>query len=395
MVRRVTGLAGSARFMLLELLRERARELLAERHDAAAVARRHAEHIAALCEDIDERKWRDLPDRWIDVTAELLGEIRAAHEWARTHGDDQLAARLVASLGTYWHRAGYDREARDWVASAIANADSFDPLLRARIDLAGGLAEWDHDLLAARVHLDRAASAFRALQHQRHLAFLLAMSAGTYISDRAGYVNAIAQCEEAIRLARQVEERPLIAQALNVKGELARVQGDDDIALAAYEEGRSLAESAGDRAHLGILLADLGYLAEHRGEFDEAQRLTRDGLRLCWSLGRRMVAACLVSHLAGPELAQGRPARGAVLVGASDQAFQVIGVARYPGCLPEHARVVNELTAALGPDEYGRLHSHGARLSLDEAVALGFAEPSNGDHAVTGGVGTAAAPTRK
>lgn len=63
------------------------------------------------------------------------------------------------------------------------------------------------------------------------------------------------------------------------------------------------------------------------------------------------------------------------------------------GCLPEHARVVTELTAALGPDEYGRLHSHGARLSLDEAVAVGFAEPSNDDHAVTGGVATAADPT--
>jgi tetratricopeptide (TPR) repeat protein len=218
------------------------------------------------------------------------------------------------------------------------------------------------------------------------------MSAGTYISDRAGYVDAMAQCDEAIELARQVEERPLIAQALNVKGELARVQGDDDIACAAYEEGRSLAESAGDRAHLGILLADLGYLAEHRGEYDEAQRLTRDGLRLCWSLGRRMVAACLVSHLAGLELAQGRPARGAVLVGASDQAFQVIGVARYPGCLPEHARVVDGLTAALGPDEFGRLHSQGARLSLEDAVGLAFAEPDGDDHAGVGGVGTAARP---
>jgi predicted ATPase len=374
MVRRVTGLAGSARFVLLELLRERARELLGERTDAEAVARRHAEQVAALCDDVDERKWIDLSDRWIDVMAELLGEIRAAYHWARKNHERLLAARIVASLGTYWHRSGYDREAREWVASTLAEAGSFDPLLNARIELAGGLAEWDRDLLAARVHLEKAASSFRALQHRRHLAFSLTMAAGTHISDRDGYISAMAQCDEAIELARKVGEKPLIAQALNVKGELARVCGDDDTARAAYEEGRDLAESAGDRAHLSILLADLGYLAEHRGEHAEAHRLTREGLRLCLSLGRRMVAACLVSHLAGPEVAMGRPERGALLVGASDQALQVIGVARYPGCLPEHARAVESLEATLGPDEFHRLHAEGARLSLEDAIRLAFAD---------------------
>jgi len=97
-------------------------------------------------------------------------------------------------------------------------------------------------------------------------------------------------------------------------------------------------------------------------------------LRLCLSLGRRMVAACLVSHLAGPELAMGRPERGALLVGASDQALHVIGVARYPGCLPEHARVVEGLDATLGSDEFGRLHSEGARLSREDAIRLAFAD---------------------
>lgn len=375
LVRRVAGPAGSVRFALLELLRERARELLAERADVEAVAQRHAEHVATLCEEVDERKWADLSDRWFDLTAELLGEIRAAHGWAQRYHKGQLSARIVASLGAYWHRAGYEREARSWVASALADADSFDALLGARLELAGGLAEWDRDLLAAREHLERAAATFRERQHERYLAFSLAMNSGTYIPDRGAYAQAIALCDEAIEWARRVGERPLIAQALNVKGELARVHGEDDIARAAYEEGRDLAASAGDRAHLSIFLADLGYLAEHRGEQAEAMRLTREGLLLSWSLGRRMVAACLVSHLAGPELAVGRPERGAHLVGAADQALKVIGVARYPGCLPEHARVVDGLKAALGPEEFHRLHAEGARLSLEEAVAMALADP--------------------
>jgi hypothetical protein len=70
----------------------------------------------------------------------------------------------------------------------------------------------------------------------------------------------------------------------------------------------------------------------------------------------------------------GRPVRGALLVGASDQALQVIGVARYPGCLPEHARAVEGLEATLGSDEFRRLQSEGARLSLEDAIRLAFAD---------------------
>jgi predicted ATPase/DNA-binding winged helix-turn-helix (wHTH) protein len=389
MVRRVAGPAGTRRFALLELLRERARELLAEQGAAEVVAGRHARYVVARCEGIEERKWTDLSDRWIDVTTDLLGEIRAAHEWALVHGDGELAARIAASLGTFWHREGYHREGRQWVSAALDRAAEFDPLLLARLELAGGFLEWSRDQLVSRAHFDRAAAAFRALEHDRYLAYALALSAGTYISDHGHYTQAIAQCDEAIELARRVRERPLIAQALNVKGELARVQGDDDIALAAYEEGRDLAAAAGDQAHLSVFFANLAYLAEHRGDATEARRLACEGLRLCMRLGRRMMAVWSLSELAGPEHALGRPERGAVLVGAADTALQVMGVGRHPGDVPEHTRVVDGLEAALGSAEFRRWYAAGTRLSLDQAVALALAEPDEAEFPHPGAGGSA------
>ena len=377
LVLRVTGLAGSTRFALLELLRERARVLLAERGDADAVAARHAEHVAALCEDVDERKWTDLSDRWIDITTELLGEIRAAHAWAQASGDIRLAARIAASLGTYWHREGHYQEARRWVGAALDAADSLDPMLVARLELAAGFCEWARDRRVARVHWERAVAAFRDLDHERYLAYALGLVSGTYIADRDRYAEAIAQCDEAIERGRRVGSLPLIAQALNIKGELARVQGHHDAALAAYEEGRQVAEACGDQTHLGIFLANLSYMAEHRGEHIEARRLALEALWLSWNLGRRILTTWSLSELAGPELALGRPGRAAILLGAADRALDVMGATRHPGDTPEHARVVEGVHLALGPAEFRRLHAEGARLSLEEAVALALTDPAD------------------
>jgi len=373
LVRRVTGVAGAARFVLLELLRERARELLVESGNAHAVAARHADCVASLCEDIDERKWTHLSDRWIDLTTELLGEIRSAHQWADKNDHDQVAARITASLGTYWHREGHHGEGREWARAALDSAGSLDPMLVARLELARGFVEWPRDRIAARTHWARAVAAFRHLEHERYLSYALGLLPGTYIAERDRYAEAIAQCDEAIELARRVGELPLIAQALNVKGELARVQGEHDVALTAYEEGRELAEAAGDQTHLCIFLANLGYMARHRGDIALACRLTLQSLRLSWNLGRRLMSTWTLSELAGPELADGRPERGAIFVGAADQALTVMGAARHPGDIPEHDQIVAELEAQLGPERFRRLRKEGARLTLDEAVALALA----------------------
>ncbi|HEX6424138.1 MAG TPA: winged helix-turn-helix domain-containing protein [Acidimicrobiales bacterium] len=370
LVRRTTGTLGEPRYVLLELLREHARELLAESGEAAAVEDRHAGYVAAFLDDLDERRWTDLSDRWIDLVTEVLGEIRAAHAWAERQGEAELAARIVADLGTYWHREGHHAEGRRWVYCALEHADRFDPLLAARLHLAAGFVEWPRDQTSARVHWEQAAAAFRGLGHDRYLAYALMLCAGTYIGDRSRYDLALGLCDDGIDLARHVGEKPLVAQGLNIRGELTRVAGDDGLALAAYEEGRDLAAATGDEAHLSVFLANLAYLADHRGDYDTALRLGRDALRLCWSLGRRMMAAWTVSELAGPELGLGRAEHGARLVGAADEALRVLGLTRHPGDVPEHARVVAGLRVALGDDAYRARYEEGGRLSLDEAVAL-------------------------
>lgn len=368
LVRRRTGHLDEPRFGMLELVREHAQTLLGD--EADTVAARHAAYVAAFVADLDDRRWTDAADRWVDDINELLGEVRAAYAWARRQGDLTPAARITASLGTFWHLEGHQAEGRRWVEEMLAHEAGLEDALVARIRLAAGFLEWPRNQLDARAHWQQATELFRRLDDSRLLAYALAVKSATYVGDHDGYEPAMRLNDEALALARRSCAPALIAQVLNVRGELARVGGDDALARAAYEEGLELADAAHDESYVSVFLANLAYLADHRGDYDEARRLDREALRICWSHGRRLMAAWTISELAGPEHGLGRSERGAVLIGAADDALRCLGSRRHPGDLPEYDRVVTGIRTALGDEGYERLYAEGAQMSLEGAVAL-------------------------
>ena len=370
------------RFLLLELMRERSRALLAEGPELdREVRHRHASYLADWLDELDERRWGEASGTWIDDITRLLADVRGAHEWTAEHGEVELAARLTADLGTYWHREGSHPEGRGWAHASLAHEADLDDHLVGRLYLAAGFVEWTRDREVGRGHWRAAEKLFRALGHDRYLAYSLALISTTYVGDVDSVAEALEINAESIELARRVGERPLLAQALNIRGELTRVSGDDDSALAAYEEGLELARAAGDRTHEAMLVGNLSFIAEHRGDYEEAWRLCVEAVRLSWALGRRMVLAATMAQMGGASLGLGRPERGAVLMGASDEAMRRLGVDPSPGDTPELDRVAAALRAELGDERLEELLAEGARLSLDEAVELALSvgeEPGAG-----------------
>jgi hypothetical protein len=376
LVQRAVAPSGEPRFFLLELLREHARELLAA-GEGDDVATRHAAYVAAFLDQLDDLRWHEAADRWIDLISDLLAEIRAAHAWAVHHRETGLAQRITAGMGTYWHREGHHEEGRVWVAHAMSSAPETDRLA-GRLHLAAGFITWQLDQRVAREHWAAAVDLFRSLHDDRYLAYSLALTSLTYVGDDERHPYAVGLCEEALHLARRVAEAPLVAQALNIKGELLRVHGgQDELAEQAYAEGLRLARAVGDEAQASVNLANLAYLADHRGDYLEGRALGQEALRICWRLGRRMMAAWTVSELAGRELGLGRPEQGARFVGAADQALRILDASRHPGDYSEHERVVTGLRATLGDQQYERLLEEGAALALEEAVVLALSDPTD------------------
>jgi len=367
LVRRTTGNRNEARFGMLALVRQHAAQLL---DDTAFAGDAHAAYFAGYVEDLYARRWTDAADRWLEDITELLQDVRAAHAWAVRRGKLPLTARITAALGAYWFLEGHHAEGLRWVEEMLAREDELDVAASARIRLAAGFLAFPGSQPEARVHWQRSTELFRELGETRLLAYSLAVVSATYLSEIEQYALAMQINDEALALARSVGGPALIAQVLNIRGELTRVAGEDDLAQAAYEEGLQISTDLHDEMYVSVFLSNLSYIADHRGEYDEARRLIHRALLICWSIGRRLMAAWTISQLAGPEHGLGRSELGAVLVGAGDEALRVLGARRHPGDLPEHERVVAGIRAAVGDEEFDRLHAQGAQMSLDQALAL-------------------------
>lgn len=368
LVRRTAGVGDEPLFGMLSLVREHASTLLEDERETAEAAR--ATYVADCLDDLYERRWSDAADRWLDDITGLLQEVRAAHAWALAHGDVTLAARIAGALGAYWFLEGHQGEGQRWTQTSLAEVAVLDPVVVARLHLAAGFLAVPHSQVRAREHWEQAVAMFRALGQPRLLAYALAVSSVTYVGVPDRHDHAVRVNDEALALARSAASPSLIAQVLNVRGEITRVAGDDEMARAAYEEGLRISTDLEDEMYVSVFLANLSYLADHRGEYAEARRLTHAALRLSWSLGRRLMAAWTISQLAGPEHGLGRSELGALLVGAGDEALRVLGAWRHPGDVPEHERVVAGIRAALGDERFEALRSEGARMSLDEALEL-------------------------
>jgi predicted ATPase/DNA-binding SARP family transcriptional activator len=376
LVRRSAGATGEPAFGMLSLVREHAATLLPEERAAAEAAR--ATYVADHLDDLYERRWTDAADRWLDDITGLLQEVRAARAWAVGRGDVALAARIAAALGAYWFLEGHQVEGQRWTQEALAEAAILDPAVVARLHLASGFLAFPHSQWRAREHWELAVAMFRALAEPRLLAYALAVTSVTYVGAADRYAHAIRVNDEALRLAREAASPSLVAQVLNIRGEITRVAGHDDLARAAYEEGLAISTDLDDEMYVSVFLANLSYLADHRGDYAEARRLTHAALRMCRTLGRRLMAAWTVSQLAGPEHGLGHSELGAVLVGAADEALRVLGARRHPGDVPEHERVVTGIRTALGEDRFDELRADGARMSLDEVLDLVLGGPASG-----------------
>jgi predicted ATPase/DNA-binding SARP family transcriptional activator len=369
-----TGDGVEARFRMLELIRERSRQLLDDAPDGEAVRRRHAEYVAAVLERIEADRWDELSASWIGMVSSMLPEVRSAYSWAHRHDDHVLCARIVATLGTFWLREGHHVEGRQWVADVLSWLDELETGVAGRVLVAAALLHWTHAPAIARVHWAGAVQRFREIGDDRYLSYALGLAAGAYIGDADSYDDAVAMSREAIALGRTVGDRPLLAQSLNVFGELARNQGDDDLAEECYLEGLTLAREAGDRAHESVMLANLAYISTHRGDYAEALGLAQEALRTCWSLGLRMMTAWTLTELAGPHLGLGNHELGARLIGAGDRALATLGVGRQLGDQREHEAVVRALCDAIGDEAYARAEAEGALMTLNEAVPMALRE---------------------
>lgn len=262
-------------YRLHEAVRHFAREKLRGAGEELALCHAHAQ----WCAEAVDRADADGPHQAQRIAA--LGssqtDLRAALAWSRDN-DRELALRLSAGLSRFWLAHGHLSEGREWLEMALS--DNFGPpALRAR-------ALWGAALMACLL----------------------------------GDFSVVAPAaEEALGLARQVDDHVALARLLNLLG-VCRVFTDPPAALEVLGEAVGLAREGGETFTLVSSLGMLGFVQSLLGDLQSARRSLEEGVESGRRLGDSQPLVIALAGLGQVFMIQGDLARAIDLL---DEALAV------------------------------------------------------------------------
>ncbi len=364
-------LGDNDRYSLLETVRAYARDRLVEAGEEGVMRERHARHFLRYAAECAGPQAQGAMD-WYGKVARNHDNIRAALDWLCESGLTEEALQLGAAMAFYWTAFGYRDEGRARLRAILnlpRNGED-DPVI-ADVLLRLGSMEWAQgDAEASRESCSRAHEIYRKLGNGRGIAAaLLNLGSAALSLDRTEEARRL--FEDAITASRLVGRPSTLAHALLGLGELQRHVGEFQKAEETYGLAREAAVEAGDSVIEALCTADLGTLALQRGDCDAARDLLCSALDV-EPLGATDWLVCLLlPTVAGIELAQGRPERSAVLLGAAEAARLRTNTAVQRADLNVLIRCTDRAREACGDRTFAESFERGRALSVGEA--LGFA----------------------
>jgi predicted ATPase/class 3 adenylate cyclase/DNA-binding CsgD family transcriptional regulator len=349
---------GRTRYRLLETVRQYAAEKLGESGEAESVRSRHRDYYTSLAAEVDAPAGSDYEHR-IDRAETEIDNLRAAFSWSLENSDIELALALASALQPLWLARGRIREGLAWFDAALADLDAHHlgvaTVVRARaladralLAIYAGAAEsveQAQQAVAIAREVDDPALLARALTACAPIAAYNAELAGPYFA-------------EAIGLARASGDPWRLSQILGWQARGAILFGDPIAALAAAKEGRDLADAIGDgfgsrqcRYCLGSaqMLSDLAAAAEQFAELLTTAQAAHDGIYTAAGLaGQGLVLAFR------GETGAARAAADAAVEAAAELGGLAAGIAYFALC--NAALAAGDAATAQDASENGSQH---------------------------------------
>jgi predicted ATPase/DNA-binding XRE family transcriptional regulator len=406
---RVSDVADTTRFDMLEIVREYALERLRASVEEPAVRRRHAEFFAAFVEHAQEKLRGSEQMVWLQRLDADHDNLRAALEWVLSNEEAELAGRLCAALWPFWRARGHFHEGRRWLTAMLGLGSRVPPRSRAAaLNGAGVLALLQSDYGVATELLAQSRDLYTALGDNGGLAFAL-RNLGWVAHECSEHERAESLCIDSLALWRQVGDTWGEAWALNSLGMLALERSEPTGACRFFSESAELFRRLGEAMGLATALANLGWATQELGGFSRATELFSESL----ALGQRLADARSVANnlsnlalmalysadypkasdlfvdslaafsdlgdrrgmaeslegLAGVAGVQGEPGQAARLFGAAEALREAIGAPLLPH---DHSRYATTLAAAreqLDEDAWLHAWASGRAASVEETVA--------------------------
>jgi predicted ATPase len=366
------------RYRLLEIVREYARQKLAEAGEFAWLQARHLSWCVALAERAESALEHPDAATWFNRLESELDNLRAALDWSETSRDTEHGLRLAGALRWFWDLRGHAREGRRHLATLL---DQAGPEYRSRtvvkaLNAAGYLAVYQDDHAAARGYCEKAAALAGELDARPEGAYALRMLA--LVAWREGDLESAARLFNlALAAYRAVADQQSIARATISLANVSWMQGRREEAVAGYQEGLALARAGGLNHEIAMALQGLGHAALVEGERVIASDLLRESLGLLRELGDKPCGSATLELCACLAARDGRAANAAQWFGTAETTREVMGrgfsLATFRSAYDQGVAAAR---AALGEDAFEAAWAHGRTVTLDEALTQAMTRPA-------------------
>jgi non-specific serine/threonine protein kinase len=370
LVRRTDGSSATARWAMLETIREYAAERLVASGEEEATRARHMSWCIATVEGAwPPRATAPVDDRALARLDAERDNPRAALEWAIERGRTDDALRLAGGLAEYWWLRGDFTEGRAWSERALALPGGAPTLRAAVLYGASGLAWFQGDVTTARERGDQ--SLELAENHGDLLDVLRARHVICQMTDvAADPAGAMIYAEATLAIADAVGDPGWFGYILL---EAARAQSDADRVTSLCEKALQLFTSVGDRWGEMNASWDLAVALHELGRWDEAARLHRRGGELAGLMGIPWGIVSNIVGLADLVANRGDPTAAARLIGVADELDEPMGVLRTTTIRGLRDRATAAARSRLGPDAFAAAWAAGRAIARDRAAADTFA----------------------
>jgi predicted ATPase/DNA-binding CsgD family transcriptional regulator len=384
LVRRHEPVENTARFGMLETIREFGLERLEAAIEGEEICRAHAAHYLAFAERAEPELLGAHPDAWLARLTVDHGNLAAALRWFADTGDAAASARLAGALREYWYATGRWAEGRAWLKRGVSVAAELPHGVAAKaLVTAGFLAHYQGDDVHALPLLERGLDLLQRIGDEREEAYAQYLL-GVAAEDRGDYVAATQLLDEAVRRLRSMDDATNAAYGEAHLGIVALGEGDPASAVAHGEAARALATEAGSLGPTAVAVLLLGDAARDSGDLAAAAEHYGEYLELTGAAthGASEDVARAVAAVAVLAAERGERERAARLLGASERLRETVGLALV---LPERAayeRASAQAREELGEDAFGKAVSDGRALAPREALAevedaLALREPAS------------------
>jgi non-specific serine/threonine protein kinase len=374
------GFKGEPRFLMLETIHEYAREKLAESGEAGKLQCRHAVYFAGLAEQAEMELTGPKQSDWFERLRLEHDNMRTALAFALANDEKVVGLRIASALRDFWNYGGHVGEGMGWIECLLDNAEDAPTNLRAKaLNTAGLLSFSQGNLEQGKLFNKEALALYQKMGDPANSAWALLFLGGHSAGSLSEIKEGMTLTEQALALFRTQDDRAGIIQALNLRGELARLAGDYDHAGEAYEECLFHCRVTGNRLREAIVRNNLGLIAQYQGDNDQAISHLIKALVLSKDLNANYPSAIIIAVLSGPVAARGNPERAAQLLGASDGLLKAIGLCLQPADQPEVDRFETAVRQQLGEEAFKSAWEKGQAMSLEQAIAFALEDDTEAE----------------